>query len=251
MTTIIRQFIDFNVRLSGHFDRMLPERYQIDGNADFQRRFCPIFLKPGSRLVDVGGGKTPLVNRLTKGELKLCVTGFDVSQEELDKAPEEAYDDVICADITTYRGTQDADLLICQAVLEHVQDVEQAFAAFASILKPQGLALLWVPSRHAAFARLNMLLPEKLKHKILFFVFPHMKGDQGFPVYYDRCTPRQFQQLARKHGFTLESERLYYSNKYFYFFLPLHVLWRVWLIVFRAVRKQESAETFSMALRKL
>jgi 2-polyprenyl-3-methyl-5-hydroxy-6-metoxy-1,4-benzoquinol methylase len=77
-------------------------------------------------------------------------------------------------------------MLVCQAVLEHVRDVEQAFAAFASILKPQGLALIGVPSRHAAFARLNMLLSEKVKRKILFFVFPHMKEGQGFISYYDR-----------------------------------------------------------------
>jgi hypothetical protein len=77
-----------------------------------------------------------------------------------------------------------------------------------------------------------------------------MENDQGFAVYYDRCTPRQFHRLSGKYGFTLESERLYFSNKYFYFFLPLHVAWRLWLIAFRAVAKQQAAETFSMALRK-
>ncbi len=250
MMSIIRQFINFNSQLCKRFDSLLPESYRIDGNADFQRRFGPAFLQPGSRLVDVGGGKAPLVNPSTKAQLHLRVTGLDVSQEELDGAPEGAYDSVICADITTYRGQQDADILVCQAVLEHVQDVEQAFAAFTSIVKPQGLVLLWVPSRHAAFARLNMLLPENLKRKILFFIFPHMEAEQGFKVYYDRCTPRHFQQISQKHGFTVESQRLYYSNKYFYFFLPLHVLWRVWLLAFRAVGKQQAAETFSMALRK-
>jgi 2-polyprenyl-3-methyl-5-hydroxy-6-metoxy-1,4-benzoquinol methylase len=250
MTSIIRQLINFNVRLSGRFDALLPAGYQIDGNRDFHDQFCPAFIKPGIRLVDVGGGKNPYVNPLTKSQLGLYVTGLDISQEELNRAPEAAYDAVICADITTYRGAHDADMLICEAVLEHVCDVERAFAAFASILKPQGLALIWVPSRHAAFARLNMALPEKIKRKILFFVFPHMKDDQGFTPYYDRCTPRQFQQLSQKYGFTIEEQRLYYSNKYFYFFLPLHVLWRVWLMAFRAVRNQQAAETFSMALRK-
>jgi 2-polyprenyl-3-methyl-5-hydroxy-6-metoxy-1,4-benzoquinol methylase len=64
-------------------------------------------------------------------------------------------------------------MLLCKAALEHVGDVEQAFAAFASILKPQGLALIWVPSRHAAFARLNMALPEKMKRNILFCFSAH------------------------------------------------------------------------------
>lgn len=181
----------------------------------------------------------------------MYVTGFDISQEELDQAPAGAYNAVVCEDLTIYRGNNDADIVVCQAVLEHVRNVEKAFAALASILKEDGLLLLWVPSRHAAFARLNVLLPEDLKRKILFFIFPHMKADQGFTPYYDRCTPLEFQQLAEKYGFEVESQRLYYSNKYFYFFVPLHVLWRFWLILFRAVKKEQAAETFSMALRKV
>jgi SAM-dependent methyltransferase len=251
MVSMIRKTINLNSLLSARFDACLPELYQTDGNRDFCDRFSVGFLKPGLRLVDVGGGKNPYVDPDKKEKLDLHVTGFDIDREELDRAPKHAYDEVVCADITSYRGKHDADLLVCQAVLEHVRDVEQAFAAFSSMLRPHGLALIWVPSRYAAFARLNMMLPEKLKRQILFFIFPHMKEDQGFTPYYDRCTPRDFARLARKHGFTVESQRLYYSNKYFYFFLPLHVVWRVWLMAFRAIDSTQAAETFSMALRKV
>jgi 2-polyprenyl-6-hydroxyphenyl methylase/3-demethylubiquinone-9 3-methyltransferase len=251
VASFVRKLIDFNVACSRRFDVLLPQIYQIDGNRDFIDRFCPAFIKPGIRLVDVGGGKQPYLSALAKSSMGMHVTGIDISQEELDRAPVGAYDESLCVDITQYRGESDADMLVCQAVLEHVRDVEKAFAAFASILKPGGLALLWVPSRNAAFARLNMLLPETWKRKILFFVFPHTEHHHGFAVYYDRCTPRQFRQLAEKYGFKVESQRLYYSNKYFYFFLPLHVLWRAWVIVFRAINREQGAETFAMALRKV
>jgi hypothetical protein len=81
MTSIIRQLIEFNVRLSSRFDALLPERYQIDGNRDFHDRFCLAFIKPGFRLVDVGGGKNPYVNPLMKSRLGLYVTGLDINQE--------------------------------------------------------------------------------------------------------------------------------------------------------------------------
>ena len=250
MASLLRNAIDLNINLSRRFDALLPEDYQVDGTRDFKERFSQSFLRPGMRVVDVGGGKNPYINPLTKSSLGLHVTGIDISQDELDRAPLGAYDATMCADIAKYRGNGDADILICQAVLEHVRDVEGAFSAFESILKPGGLALIWVPSRHAAFARLNMLLPEKLKCKIMFYVFPQTKHGQGFTTYYDRCTPRHFQQLASKYKFTVENRRLYYSNKYFYFFTPLHMLWRAWVFMFRAMNNEQAAETFSMALRK-
>ena len=64
-------------------------------------------------------------------------------------APEGCYDRVIVADICRYRGTTEADLVICRAVLEHVVDADQALAGLASIAKPGGYLLLFIPSRNA------------------------------------------------------------------------------------------------------
>jgi 2-polyprenyl-3-methyl-5-hydroxy-6-metoxy-1,4-benzoquinol methylase len=229
---------------------LLPEDLKVDGNRDFVNQFVPQFIRPGARLVDVGGGKQPYLGVRTKSSLGVHVTGLDISQEELDQAPVGAYDATICADISTYRGVNDADIIVCQAVLEHVRSVEGAFEAFASMLKPEGLALIFLPSRNAVYARLNLLLPDALKRKILFYVFPKSKKAQGFTSYYDRCTPREFQRLAKQHGFRVEVQRLYYTSSYFSCFFPIHLLWRMWVLLFRAADKLQAAETFSMALRK-
>jgi 2-polyprenyl-6-hydroxyphenyl methylase/3-demethylubiquinone-9 3-methyltransferase len=202
------------------------------------------------RVVDVGGGKQPYLSVVTKTSLGVFVRGIDISREELDRAPDGAYDETICADICRYRGSNDADIVVCQAVLEHVPDVEGAFAAFSSIVKPGGLVLVFLPSRNAIYARLNLLLPENVKRRILFSVFPHTKKAQGFTSYYDRCTPRHFKQLGEKYGFKVEDQRLYYTSSYFSFLTPLHILWRIWLILFRAFNQSEAAETFAMALKK-
>jgi 2-polyprenyl-6-hydroxyphenyl methylase/3-demethylubiquinone-9 3-methyltransferase len=154
------------------------------------------------------------------------------------------------ANICEYSGRGDGDLAICRTLLEHVENVEHALLGMHSILKPGGKLLIFVPSRNAVFARLNLLLPHVLKRKILFFLYPYVAEAQGFPAYYDRCTPRQIETLAKKSRFTISEVRLYYISKYFDFFAPLYLLWRLWILAFYAVSPCQAAETFSMVLKK-
>jgi hypothetical protein len=81
-------------------------------------------------------------------------------------------------------------------------------------------------------------------------VFPHTRRAQGFTSYYDRCTPRECQRFANKHGFRVEMQRLYYTSAYFSCVFPIYVIWRIWIMLFRAADRLQAAETFSMALRK-
>ena len=84
------------------------------------------------------------------------------------------------ADITEYRGRENADVVICQAMLEHVADTPTAFAGLASILKKGGVALLFAPSRNSLFARVNLCMPERLKSKLLGFLYPELEEKSGF-----------------------------------------------------------------------
>lgn len=246
-----RRFIDMNRRCSRAFDAMLiPEEFQIDGNRDFIDNFAKKYLRQGMTVFDVGGGKQPYINRETKEALGLKVVGLDIDAKELSRAPPGLYDDVICADITKHVGSGTADLLVCQALLEHVNDVSAAFKSIASILRPGGRAVIFVPSRNAIFARLNLLLPEKFKRWILFKVFPQASVDAGFPSYYDRCTPLEFRKLTKTNGLQEIEFRPYYESAYFSFFLPAHMVWRLWTQLFRLVRGDQAAETFCFAFVK-
>lgn len=235
-------------RWSAAFDRLLPAVFLPDGNAEFGARVVPEHLRPGLRIYDFGGGKNPYVTPEMKASLNLDLTGVDISAEELDRAPAGTYDRKIVADVARYRGEGDADLVICRALLEHVQDVEGAFQALASTLRPGGRVLAFVPSRNAVFARVNLLLPHRLKRRILFALFPDSARDQGFEAYYDRCTPRDFEALIHATGLRIEARHLYFSSGYFTFFLPFHVLWRMWMVLFRWVAPVQSAETFTYIL---
>jgi SAM-dependent methyltransferase len=251
---LFRALIASQQGLSRGFDRLLPPHFRVDGNRDFVESFVPAILqsalRPGMTVYDVGGGKGPLIDPRTKSAWGLRVVGLDLSQEELDRAPGGAYDETICADVCEYRGRGDADLVICQALLEHVPDVEQALAGIASLLKPGGHALLFVPSRNALFARLNLLLPEHVKRRVLFTIFPEKEEKQGFPARYDRCTPRDLKAIAARCGLSPVGQRCYYLSSYFSFLFPLYLAWRMWVVLFYCIDRDQSAETFCLALRK-
>lgn len=247
----VRYFIEINRRCSRVFDAaLIPAPLRVDGNRDFIDNFAKKYLRPGITVYDVGGGKQPYIDGETKRRLGLKVVGLDIDAGELARAPAGLYDEVVCADITRFSGPGTADLLVCQALLEHVSDVEAAFRSITSILRPGGQAVIFVPSRNAVFARLNLLLPEKLKRWILFKIFPQARVGAGFPSYYDHCTPREFRGLIRTNGLREIEFRPYYQSAYFSFFLPAHILWRLWTILFRAIKGDQAAETFCLAFDK-
>ena len=199
---------------------------------------------------DVGGGKRPFLSTAEKTALDLSVYGLDIDRDELASAPPGAYERVICSDIGAYAGNADADVVICQAVLEHVRSSEKAIGAIASILKPGGMALLFVPCRNAWYARLNLLLPQAWKRKLLFTIYPGTESTLGFPAYYDRCTPRDFAQIAAQNRLSVDNLQAHFKSYYFHFFFPLFVVWRTGLLLSHAIYGPQVCESFCMVLRK-
>jgi SAM-dependent methyltransferase len=241
-------------QVSEAFDRQfLPAEFAIDGNKDFIK-FCHSYLFPGAMVVEIGGGKNPLVSLTEKDELNLGVIGLDISARELSAAPAGVYDGTICADITQYSGSAIADIAICTALLEHVRDTGAALQSIATLLKPEGVALLFVPCRNAFYAQINRIAPQSFKRwllKAIYGDFPEIRaGLTGFPAYYDRCTPRHICMMAEASGFTVERLRVYFASGYFQFLPPLYVAWRFWQIVFKAIAGDQAAETFAVVLKK-
>ena len=245
------KFIDINKYFSRRFDAVLPEPFRVDGRKHFKEEFAPPHIPEGALVYEVGGGKHPLHSAQEKERRGLRVVGLDIDERELKRAPRGAYDATIQADITEYRGCEDADVVICQALLEHVANTRAAFAGLASILKKDGVALLFTPSKNALYAHLNQLIPERLKSKLLRLLYPELAEKSGFPGRYHRCTLSEFEEMARGQGLDVLQKRAYYYSAYFSFFAPLHVLWRLWLWIFFLLARERAAETFSLALRKM
>ncbi len=247
---IIRAFFNGQTKLSRGFDSWLPKEYRRVGIHDYADSLVPKYLDLNQTIYDVGGGKHPCLSPAEKLRLNATVIGLDIDRRELDRAPAGAYNETICADLAVYRGTQNADRVVCRALLEHIRDVEGAFTAIASILQPGGIALLFVPSRNAVFARLNLLMPRFLKMRLLRIAYARSDEKQGFTSYYTRCTPSDFRKMAADNDLTVVEARHYFTSGYFLFLFPIHFLWRLWILAFRCVRGDQAAETFAMALRK-
>ena len=251
MSRVLNRFVEMNAAISRRFDEVLPGDLRVDGNYDFRKSFVEPYLRAGQTIYDIGGGKTPFLSVEKKQSLGSRVIGVDISREQLSRAPDNAYDDTVVADIREFSGRADADLVICQALLEHVPDAQSAIRSIASVLRPGGILLLFAPCRNAAFARLNLLLPEAVKRRILFTVFPSTTDLQGFVSYYDSCTPTKIASISEQTGLRVVETKTYYSSMYFSFFFPLHLVWRLWTVLVRATDRRDLCETFSIALQRV
>lgn len=247
---MIRKLINFNIYLSHKLDSILPQSYQVEGYSDFSNKVLEKYIVKNSLIYDVGGGKQPHVGNILKKKLSLSVIGLDINENELRQAPKDSYNHAIAADITEYKGQGDADLVICKALLEHVHNTRKAIISLASIINKEGKILIFVPSRNAIFARLNLIIPESLKKKILFTLFPQTIYAQGFKAYYDRCTPKTMTKIVKECGLEVLEFKPYFKSGYFSFFFPFHLLWRTYLFCFRLLAGDNAAETFTMVIGK-
>jgi SAM-dependent methyltransferase len=243
---MVRTLIDWNVRAARALDRIvLPDCWRTSAVGEFEHRIVPELLRPGMHVWDVGCGSRPVVQHATKVELRLTVTGLDVDPSELAMMAPGLCDQTVVADLCTFRGDSSADLVICRTVLEHVPDADLAFAGLMSIVRPGGTIAICVPCRNAPFARLNMLLPESAKKRLLYFIWPQKDdGHSGFPARYDRCTPNDFALMSKVHGLRLRELHTYWWSTYFTFLLPLWAVWRTWQVVARLAVGSQAAEGF-------
>lgn len=248
---LLERFTRLNVALSRTLDRVLPAAFQRDGNASFRDDILPGRIRKGDTVYDVGGGSQPYVSRRMKHELDLHVVGLDIDADELAAAPTGVYDRLIVADLCNYRGQGDADVVICRATLEHVPDTSGAIRGIASTLKPGGRAFIFASSRNAVFARLNRVLPQRLKQILLFTLFPRKaEGHAGFKAYYDRCIPSQIEAFARDNDLDVEERHLFWISSYFMIFTPVFIIWRIVQGFAYLVLQNDAAETFAYVLRR-
>jgi 2-polyprenyl-6-hydroxyphenyl methylase/3-demethylubiquinone-9 3-methyltransferase len=250
LARIGRQLVASQVALSRAFDRLLPQSFRVDGSKDFKQRIVPSHLRPGLVIYDIGGGGRPCVDMETKRRLGLTLIGLDIDEEEFTKALPGLYDHTIVADVTSYQQGEVADLVVCKSTLEHVSNTGAALAAMARLLRPGGTLLVFAPSRNALYARLNVLLPERLKRWLLSAFLPGQADHLGFPAKYDHCTPRHFCRSIAGQGLEIKELRPYYISSYFSIIFPVYVAWRAWVLAYRAVAREQAAETFALIARK-
>lgn len=250
MKSFIAPLIQSQKYLSAKFDRILPAYLTNSANQFFDKEIVPQYLSDGMTIYDIGGGKLPNIRREQKEQYNLKLIGVDIDQAELDKAPEGIYDEKIATDITQYQGRGDGDLIICRALMEHVENIEDSFQNMQSILKQGGHILIFVPCKNALFARLNMILPDNFKRKLLQFLFPVRSQKLGFTAYYDRCTPDQMSKVLSNLGYEVVIAKPFFNSHYFSIFTPVHILWRLYQLIIYAFKQKNLCEAFVVVAKK-
>jgi SAM-dependent methyltransferase len=244
---LLRQFFDLNSSICVFINSILPKKLNVDGNFAFQRDVLPHKFASGAVVYDLGGGSRPWIDAKARVSDKLRVVGLDLCLEELQDAPEGSYDEIIATDLCTFMGKGDADVVICQATMEHVHDATGAIRAIASVLRDGGKAYIFAPGRNALFAQLNRILSEQLKKKILFAAFPYAaEGHDGFKAYYDCGAPTKMIDLGKRYSLKVVVKETYWRSGYFNIFIPAYIFWRLYQGVSRLILGEDACESYAI-----
>lgn len=92
------------------------------------------------------------------------------------------------------------DVVICNHVLEHVDDVNKAFSEIKRILKPGGWAVLLVPINPNVDTWEDPTITDPEERRLNFGQYDHV-----------RQFGRDYAQVLEKAGFTVDADRLYYE----------------------------------------
>ncbi len=195
-----------------HEEQYYPEREfggysRVDGTIAFYGRI-QVLVRPEMTVLDVGCGRGAAADMLEKRPAERCriirgrckkVIGIDVSEAgeqnnlidefrriESDRWPVES---------------ASIDLLIADAVLEHLENPDAFFAECSRVVKPGGFVCFRTPNKWAYFAIASALIPNRLHSKVLSIIQPGRQERDVFPTFYRANTPRALQRLIRAHGF--------------------------------------------------
>ena len=239
-----RAFIEWNDSASRRLDDLLfPRSWGIRAGADFRERISPGLLRPGLTSGELAAAATRSFLRE-----KTRPTAYDHRHRHRSGRARQDTAGRLRSDISspTCVSSEATTPPTSKTASEHVEDIDRAFAGLVSLLRPGGTLAVWVPCRNAWFARLNLLLAQRAKRRVLFSIWPHKAAHQGFPARYDRCTPSHFRALARRHGTEVLELSTYWNSGYFRFSCRCGQLWRQWQICARPVAGDRICKAFLM-----
>jgi len=174
----------------------------------------------GGKICELGGGARPAVELdfLSRNGLDCLVV--DISESELQKAPQGYATFVGDASSTEFKTPEhdgNYDVVFSRVVAEHVPDARQFHLNTRRLLRPGGIAMHFFPTLWWPPYVLNRILPETLAERILLRMEPWRQstGASGkFPAYYHWCygpTSSQVKRLATV-GFSVEHCIAYFGE---------------------------------------
>jgi len=172
------------------------------------------------RLLEVGGGRGPLLTPSEAEEAGVALTVNDIDAGELALAPAsfQTAQFNIAGDFDPKLAGR-FDLVISRMVFEHVRDAPRAWSNVCALLAPGGVALAFHPTLYAPPFVINWLAPEALTARVLRFFFPdrHQGEYPKFPARYEMCfgDPTRVEPILRRSGFSSVLVAPFWGDRYF------------------------------------
>jgi SAM-dependent methyltransferase len=165
-------------------------------------------------LLEVGAGRSPLLNKSEYESLGAKYTVNDISAPELALAP--GWLSKVCFDISGPPSSSYSsyDLIFSKMVFEHVRDAKAAYSAVYDLLKPNGICLAFFPTLYCVPFLANYLSPERVSQKLLRRFAP--PRNPKFPAFYSWCRSTTFlTRRLQQIGFREALVAPFYGHAYY------------------------------------
>jgi SAM-dependent methyltransferase len=184
---------DLAVELPDVLAGRLPSRYAYRMQ-DVFLEYVGRALRPGTVVLDVGGGRCPCVPVALRPEGVVYV-GIDLSVEELSRAPTGSYDETIVADVTyPLELSRRPDLIVSWQVFEHLSPLADALENLRAVLRPGGAMIAQTSGTFALFALAARAMPHRLRIAAMAGLLG-LPAETKFPTEYDQCWAGALERL--------------------------------------------------------
>jgi SAM-dependent methyltransferase len=178
----------------------------IDGTIAFYNRVVSL-LESSFVVLDVGCGRREYEEssvpfsrdlRILKGKVAKVI-GIDVDKGAQDNPFLDEFR--LIQDGAWPIEDNSIDLIVCDFVVEHVNDPDLFFFSIHRVLNKGGLVCIRTSNRWSYFALFSILIPNKYHSKILTSVQEGRKVDDIFPAVYKCNSVWRIRNLMKKYGF--------------------------------------------------
>jgi 2-polyprenyl-3-methyl-5-hydroxy-6-metoxy-1,4-benzoquinol methylase len=180
---------------------------RVDGTVPFFTRVQAL-ARPEMTVLDVGCGRGAVADRFEKDPWEKCrvlkgvckkVIGIDVTEAGRENRLIDEFR-LIESDQWPVE-TSSIDLLLSDAVLEHIREPDAFFSECSRVVKPGGFACFRTPNRWGYPYVAATIIPNRLHAKVISIVQPGRKAHDVFPTYYRANTRRALLRLLKTHQF--------------------------------------------------
>lgn len=194
-----------------------PDKYFVSHDMDKKianfRHLIRGFVKTMGRkdlsILDVGSGRGELL-AAAKAEGISRIVGLELSSSMIEYAKERFGVEVVGEVIEDFAAhtSEKFDVIVLNAVLEHVYNPDSMIAACADLLTPDGMLYIDIPNEEHLLARVGGLINRIRNRSDIFILSP------TFPPYHVfGFSKRSLRALLSKHGFKIDRIRVHAKVK--------------------------------------